>query len=282
MNLFVERALVEVPAAKDQKDLALRNSLPLFVDLLVDALSVGASDRSEARKVADRESKKKAGQLHGSDRAATYNYTLDQVIYEYHIMRQVIVDDLEKETPLTPAEREVIVATIEQAVSDAATEYSDTLKDIQEKFIRTLAHDFRTPLMAARLNMQMILRKPDDMENIFNKASKASVSLDRLDRMIQDLLDASRMKTGSELELTMEPDCDLNWFVREVADEINMIQENRIILNSDGSCTGNWNETGLRRVVENLASNALKYGTHSRRRLRDLKCPQRRRTNSQR
>jgi signal transduction histidine kinase len=120
------------------------------------------------------------------------------------------------------------------------------------------------------------------MENIFNKASKASVSLDRLDRMIQDLLDASRMKTGSELELTMEPDCDLNWIVREVADEINMIQENRIILNSDGSCTGNWNETGLRRVVENLASNALKYGTHSRRRLRDLKCPQRRRTNSQR
>lgn len=59
------------------------------------------------------------------------------------------------------------------------------------------------------------------------------MSLVRLDRMIQDLLDASSMKSGSELEVTFEKDCDLNWIVREVADEISMVQENRIVLKTD-------------------------------------------------
>lgn len=258
MDLWVERALKEVPAAHQQEDLALRNSLPTYLEQLVDALST-TIERTEARRLYDEAESSRIGRKHGMERAGSYNYSMDQVIFEYHIMRQVICDVLESEAPLTLTEREVIVCSVEQAVNDAATQYSNTLREIQEQLTQTLAHDFRNPLAVAKLNLQLIMRKPDDLENTINKASKASVSLDRLDRMIQDLLDASRMKAGNKLALEFNH-CDLNWIVKEVAGDLNAAHDNKIIIKSAGACLGNWNENGLRRVVENLGTNAIKYG----------------------
>lgn len=263
MDLWVERALVEVAAARHQEDLVLRDSLPFYLDHLANALST-TTERTVARQLAEKELSIKIGQKHGKDRARSYNYSMGQVIYEYHIMRQVICDVLETEAPLTPIEREVIVCSIERGVNVAATEYSKTLKEIQNQLTQTLAHDFRTPLMIAKVNLQLLLRRPDDMDNTINKASKASVSLDRLDRMIQDLLDASRMKTGTELKLEMSNDCDLNWIIREVAGDLRDSRENEIIIKSPGICNGTWNENGLRRAIENLVTNAIKYGKPNR------------------
>ena len=258
MDLWVDRALKEIKAAKHQEDLALRNSLPVYLEHLVDALST-TINRTRARRIADKEEGTRIGKKHGKERASSFNYSMDQVISEYHIMRQVICDVLEREVPLTPVEREVIVCSVEQAVNDAATQYSDTLKDIQEQLTKSLAHDFLTPLSAARLNLQFVLRKPDDVENIISKTSRAIVSLDRIEKMIQDLLDVSRMKAGAHLHLPFKS-CDLNWIVKDVAGELNVTHTNKIIIKSHGPCVGHWNEDGLRRVVDNLVSNAVKYG----------------------
>lgn len=259
MDMWVKRALEEVPAAQHQEDLALRNSLPIYLDQMIDALSK-TINRTDARKLADKTESTRIGKKHGRERAASFNYSMDQVIFEYHIMRQIICDVLEEEVPLTSVEREIIVCSVEQAVNDAATEFSDTLRDVQDHLTQTLAHDFRTPLHVAKLNLQLIMRRPEDIENILSKASRASVSLDRLEGMIQDLLDASRMKAGNDLNLTFSKDCDLNWIIKEVAGDLNLSYENQIIVESSGSCLGNWNEKGLRRVVENLTTNAIKYG----------------------
>jgi signal transduction histidine kinase len=47
MDRWVERALKEVPAAQEQEDLALRNSLPEYISQLVDALSTTIDRRRE-------------------------------------------------------------------------------------------------------------------------------------------------------------------------------------------------------------------------------------------
>lgn len=259
MDLWVQRALKEVAAAQHQEDLVLRDSLPIYLDQLVDALST-TIERTEARKISDKEASTSIGRKHGRERAGSYNYSIDQVIYEYHIMRQVICDVLEEKETLTAVEREVIVSSIEQAVNDAATQFSNTLKEIQEQLTQTLAHDFRTPLSVAKLNLQLLLRRPDEMEHTISKATSASVSLDRLDRMIQDLLDASRMKVGNTIQMEFNKNCDLHWIIKEVASDLSATGQNEIMMNSSGNCTGNWNEDGLRRVVENLTTNAIKYG----------------------
>ena len=240
MDLWVARALKEVKAAKHLEDLALRNSLPKYIEHLVDALST-TIDRTEARRLADKDASTKTGKKHGMERASSFNYSMDQVISEYHIMRQVVCEVLEREATLTPIEREVIVGSVEQAVNDAATQYSNTLNDIQEQLTKSLAHDFLTPLSAARLNLQFVLRKPDDVENIISKTSRAIVSLDRIEKMIQDLLDVSRMKAGAHLRLPFK-NCDLNWIVKDVAGEFNVTYNNKIIIKSPGPCVGHWNE----------------------------------------
>lgn len=259
MNLWVQRAVKEVSAAQQQETLALRNSLPEYLSQLADALSK-TIDRTEARKSQDKADSTRVGKKHGKERASSLNYSLDQLVFEYHILRQVICDVLEKDGMLlTPVEREIIVCSIEQAVNDAATEFSDCLRDIQEQLSHTLAHDLRTPITTAKTSAQLILRRPDDVDNCVNKASRIANNMDRLDSMIRDLLDASRIRAGQSLPLEFE-NCDLDWIIREVADELNSTHEGRFVILSSEKCLGCWNHNGLRRLLENLANNAIKYG----------------------
>ncbi len=262
MNVWVERALEEVTAAHFQKDLALRNSLPEYLTQLVDALS-HTIDRTEARRRFDKAASLRVGKKHGNERAQAFDYTMDQMILEYHILRQVIFDVMEEEGPLNITDQEVIICSIEQAVNDAATEFSNTLRDIQEKLSQTLAHDLRNPIAAAIVSANLILRRPDDENNCLKNAGRITSCLDRLDKMISDLLDASRIRAGEKLPLVMKM-CDLDWIVREVASEAGMVHNVKFKVHSKTACLGMWNEDGLRRVLENLTTNAVKYGDRSK------------------
>lgn len=259
MDIWVSRADEEVKAAHFQHTLALKNSLPEYLAQLVDALSK-TIDRTSARKRFDKAESSRIGKKHGKERAGAINYTMDQMILEYHILRQVICDVMEEDKILlTPIDREVIVCSIEQAVNDAATEFSNTLKDIQEKLSHTLAHDLRNPIAAAKVSANMILRRPDDSNSAIKSAGRIVGCMDRLDKMISDLLDASRIRAGETLAVDLK-ECDLDWIVREVAIEATLIHNVAFKINSDSSCKGIWSEDGLRRVLENLTTNAVKYG----------------------
>jgi signal transduction histidine kinase len=258
MKYWEERACKEIAAASHQESLALRNSLPDYLNQLSDAL-LTTIDRTQARINADRIESERVGKQHGRERAGSLNYTMDQLIFEYHILRQVICDVLEEEAILTPVEREVIVSSIEQAVNDAANQFSETLRDIQEKLTHTLAHDLRGPITTAKSSAQLILRRPDAIDHCIRLASHISNSMDRLDSMIHDLLDASRIKAGQSLPLHFN-ECDLDLIARQVAAEANFIYGDRFVVNSNGQCLGYWSEDGIRRVLENLTTNAAKYG----------------------
>lgn len=260
MDIWIHRADEEVRAAHSQHTLALRNSLPEYLAQLADALSK-TIDRTSARNRFDKAESTRVGKKHGKERAASANYTMDQMILEYHILRQVICDVMEDDNILlSPVDREVIVCSIEQAVNDAATEFSNTLKNIQEKLAHTLAHDLRNPIAAAKVSANLILRRPDNIEGTIKSAGRIVGCMDRLDNMISDLLDASRIRAGETLKLEIK-ECDLDWIIREVASEATLIHNVAFKIISDSSCKGFWNEDGLRRVVENLTNNAVKYGS---------------------
>jgi len=125
MITWEARAVKEVSAALANNSLALRNSLPDFLVHVANALST-TIDRTEVRVKWDKEQATLLGKGHGKDRARTINYTIDQVIFEYHILRQVICDVMEEKEPLLPFEREIIVCAVEQAVSDSASKFSIT------------------------------------------------------------------------------------------------------------------------------------------------------------
>jgi signal transduction histidine kinase len=77
--------------------------------------------------------------------------------------------------------------------------------------------------------------------------------------MLVDLLDASRLGAGRGLALELH-DCDLVQLAREVAADFTAQHGARFVVTAETKVTGFWNADALRRILENLVSNAVKYG----------------------
>src|SRR3954470_23880737 len=129
-----ERCKREVPSAETGAALALRDSVPRYLDHLSEALATNRKMDFKSVFTHDQESSR-IGRLHGADRASNRSYVLTEVIFEYHILREVIFQTLETDGQLSAAQRDIIFDSIEQAVNDAAVEFSEVHADIQQKFI---------------------------------------------------------------------------------------------------------------------------------------------------
>jgi signal transduction histidine kinase len=130
---------------------------------------------------------------------------------------------------------------------------------LRERFTNTLTHDLRNPLTAAKMSAQLVLRSREDAEKRDRHLHKITEAIERADRMIGDLLDANRIKAGEALPLRLT-DCDLRAIAVQSLDELSVLYGDRFVLRDDGPCVGHWSCEGLRRVVDNLATNAVKYG----------------------
>lgn len=258
LTRWEKRVLEEVAAAHHQKKLALRNSLPDYLKQVVNALS-NTIDRTSARQQTDKLESSRTGKKHGEDRAGSKNYTMDQLITEYHILRQVLFDVMEEEGPLTEVEREVIVCSIEQAVNDAATEYSEIMKSVKERISKTLAHDLRNPITSTKISAELVLRKLSSTDPFAPKMNLIINNMNRLEQMIVELLDASRLEAGESMPVVAEL-CDLSSIIRQAISEISLSDPAAIKIQTPDICEGYWDESGLRRITENLVSNAIKYG----------------------
>ncbi|MDD4975729.1 MAG: HAMP domain-containing sensor histidine kinase [Bacteriovorax sp.] len=256
LDRWEKRAKAEIKAATNQDTLLLRNELPEQLLHIANALTTTIA-RTDIRVRWDLNEAHRLGKLHGQTRAGQASYTIDQLIFEYHILRQVICDVMEEKIALSDIEREIITCTIEQSVNDAATEFSTAHSKIQQELIHTLAHDLRGPVTAAKIIAQQLQRKLINEEEIAKRITK---NMDRLDLMIQDLLDVGRLKAGERLSLEFK-ECDLDTIVIQTIKDLNFIYNNRFKYISSGDCVGLWSAKGLKRLIENLAINAIKYGS---------------------
>jgi signal transduction histidine kinase len=259
MGLWAERSLKEVPSAVSADALVLRDSLPIYLGHLSEALATNRKMDIKSVAIHDKESGR-IGSLHGEDRAGNTRYVLTEVIFEYHILREVIFQVLEEAAPLDSLQRDIILDSIEQAVNDAAVKFTEVHADIQQKFIDTLTHDLKTPLTSAKLAAQMILRRPEKPDASVRSAGNIIGALNRMESMVHDLLDASRIRAGEGLRISKEK-ADLDLIVREVVDDMVMTHGNRFEVRSEEELLCQCSADGIRRVLENLIGNAIKYGT---------------------
>ncbi len=259
MQLWEQRVRAEVTASVHQDSIVLHDSLPAYLDQLIDELSTHIL-KTHAQVTASASENTRLGKKHGEERAAYADYTLSQVIFEYHLLRQVIFEVLEEEEPLNTQERDIIITSVEQAVNDAATQFSQTLQDIQDMFMVTLTHDLRNPLHVITMGTQMILHRMEEEDSSQDVLKKVMGSIARLNTMIQNLLDASRLRAGYRLKLTLE-EVDLNKLVYDVVENLTVAHGERFIVIAESTVRGNCNIKELSRVIENLAINAVKYGS---------------------
>ena len=132
-------------------------------------------------------------------------------------------------------------------------------REIREKFVATLSHDLRNPLSAAKISAQLLSKVSNFSEYPQQLISRVISSIERTDQMIQDLLDANRIRAGYRLPLDVEP-TELSELVVEVLDELSFIYGQRFQFDGSRQIAGYWCKRGLSRVLENLGVNAIKYG----------------------
>jgi len=137
-------------------------------------------------------------------------------------------------------------------------------RDVRERFVNALTHDLRTPLAAAKISAQLLVRNMPDQPLLVKVANRISSNMDRADKMIQDILDASRIKAGEKVSLDFEK-CELNDIMKNTVEDLINIHGDRIILkDSTEEINGYWDATAIKRMTENLVNNAVKYGSPDR------------------
>jgi signal transduction histidine kinase len=132
-------------------------------------------------------------------------------------------------------------------------------REFREKFVQALTHDLRTPLTAAKMSAQLIDRKGEISPETRRQVMRIEGHLTRMDTMIRDLLDASRIKAGEKIPAHIT-ECDLHQIASDVCDELTSIHGERFKLDRKEPLIGHWCPEGMRRIMENLLSNAVKYG----------------------
>jgi signal transduction histidine kinase len=137
-------------------------------------------------------------------------------------------------------------------------EQADRAKD---EFIAALSHELRTPLNAI-LGWMYMLRNETVPDAAKGKAAEAVVrNAGLLARLIEDLLDTSRIATG-RLELAMAP-LDLKAVVQAAIESVLPASEQRgvvVTLESDPAVPSlSGDAQRLQQVIWNLLSNAIKF-----------------------
>lgn len=129
---------------------------------------------------------------------------------------------------------------------------------LRERFVNTLTHDLRTPLTSAKLRVQLIIRtiSPEMREH----GQKLGAALDRIDNMIQDLLDANQIKAGHGPKLNLRS-FDPVRLVEDTLEELRTEFGERFICHAPDRIEVVWDRNAIQRVLENLCTNGIKYGT---------------------
>jgi two-component system heavy metal sensor histidine kinase CusS len=132
-----------------------------------------------------------------------------------------------------------------------------------EKILFTVSHDIRNSLGVSVLAVDSMQRFYDKPEKLQSLIAIALEGLDRAAKMIQNLLDASRIHEGASISTKLNY-CDLCDVVQKTYEGLNIVHSERFRFARPEPIMGLWNPEGIRRAVENLGLNAVKYGYKGR------------------
>jgi signal transduction histidine kinase len=131
-----------------------------------------------------------------------------------------------------------------------------------EMLVAVLGHDLRNPLSAVMSSAELLPLVSTD-ERVVSAARRIQDSGARMSRMIEQLLDVARLRSGL---LTLAPaQVDLAAICRDIVGEFTGAgggpgREPRIEIKSVGDTGGHWDPDALAQVVSNLLGNALQHG----------------------
>lgn len=129
---------------------------------------------------------------------------------------------------------------------------------MNETFAGILGHDLRNPLSAILTAAELIQRRAES-EPTVKTAQRILFSGRRMARMIDELLDFTRLRVSGGVRLEPRP-VALGELARRIVGELEGEHPERAAVDVRGDDRGEWDVDRLGRVVSNLVGNALQHG----------------------
>lgn len=166
--------------------------------------------------------------------------------------------------PFTPADAALLLDLADRAAAavDSARAYAEAREAVQarDRFLEIAAHELKTPLTSLLGTAQLLVRVHGagrlTRQALGRHAEVLTASAHRLARLVDDLLDIVRLRTG-QLSIRREP-TDVAAVVRAAVSLT--ATPGRVVLDlPDAPCWIDGDADRLTQVVENLLDNGLKY-----------------------
>jgi signal transduction histidine kinase len=191
--------------------------------------------------------------------AGDANARLREVVRLQHRGR-VLEHELERRRDMEQALREALdeKRRLEERMR-AQNEALTRAVRLSETFVGMLGHDLRNPLNAISTAATLVARR-SETELISKPALRIVRSARRMARMIDQILDFTRIRLGKGLPLAPRT-IDLVEVCRLATDELEgETAEPRVKIEASGDVAGCWDADRLAQLVSNLVANALSHG----------------------
>jgi signal transduction histidine kinase len=130
---------------------------------------------------------------------------------------------------------------------------------LQQQLMAIVGHDLRNPLTTMKAGAALLARSPELSDRLRGDAGRILSNARRMERLIGDLLDYTRLHAGVDLP-TAPVETHLVDLTRRAVADLGRDAEERVTVEGRGDVGGVWDPDRLEQVVANLVTNALKYG----------------------
>ncbi|WP_437597969.1 ATP-binding protein [Sorangium sp. So ce590] len=256
----------KIPQASALNEEELKDYTPKLLDDLIDSLSQSARAGKAGGASGQEIGSSDAAKVHVSHRLAQ-RYTLAEELRELSVLRSLIVDICARESVILGGEEaDLVHATLDEVMITAAVELerassAELRRDVvlRELFIAVLGHDLRNPLAAIQFATASLLKREDVTAAVARVVQRIAASNDRAARMVEDMLDLTRIRAHDGLPIEPKP-VDLGSICEQVVAELESSHpEHTLHFKARGDALGTWDPGRIGQLMSNLIGNAVDY-----------------------
>lgn len=250
-----------VPEAHRLSEPELRDHLPLLLDAVCHEIEAPGAEEAAGRAIGSGA----IAREHARNRAAN-GYSLTEALRELSHFRAAILALCTAEgVVLDDGAAALLHAAIDESMVTGGDEMErasgDALRQeaaFRELFIGILGHDLRNPLQVVKLGTSAVLDLGVSSQQA-QVLGRVVASAERMQRMIEELLDLTRARLGGGIPVALAP-CDLGNVVGQVLHELEIAHPHRSFLRTvSGDLGGEWDPDRIAQMLTNLVVNAVNY-----------------------
>lgn len=249
--VFANMTAARMAGYKDPEEWIGGAAIPQHIELLSEDGSPFPMDNLPARKIF-------SGNLAPGEISIRFRNTQTGEERISSVLTRPVLDSEGKPYLAVSAFRDITEQRLMQDNLLQSIKERDEALNAKDLFFSVASHELRTPLTSLKLQLHILEMGYEDVrEETFRRANR---QIDKLNRLVEDLLDISRISAG-KLRLRKEKS-DLGLLVKEVFEGLKAELAFAGIscrFNLEEKVIGHWDADRIEQVIENLVTNTIKY-----------------------